>query len=92
MTDEFAHLPDPPDEIEVAVLYAGRTPRERTVRTLFQVFVSVLAAVVPALAAMTAAGVDLPAGWFALGAGISSAGTILISAGVNAYDQAKGRG
>lgn len=93
MTDpELSHLPDPPAEVEVAVLYAGRTPRERTVRTVLQVVVGVLLAIPSAMLALTTAGVDVPAGVTALVVGGSGAVIALLSAGQNAFDQAKGRG
>lgn len=61
---------------------ATKTPAQRSWRTFFQVLVGVLAAV-------PAAFTDVAPGWIiAITAGIA----VVVSAGMNAYDQSTGRG
>lgn len=84
--------PDIGEPVTIEVVQAGPGPRRRTWRTALQVLVAVLVAVPGALAVLTEAGVDLPAGTTALIVGGTGALVVLVSAGQNAIDQHRGVG
>lgn len=84
--------PDIGEPVTLEVVHAGPGPRRRTLRTALQVLVAVLVAVPSALAVLTEAGVDVPAGTTALVVGGTGALVLLVSAGQNAYDQHRGVG
>ncbi len=80
------------EPVTVEVVQAGPGPKRRTWRTTLQVLVAVLIAVPGALAVLTEAGVEIPAGTTALVVGGTGALVVLISAGQNAIDQHRGVG
>jgi hypothetical protein len=81
-----------PDFGDPIAVPSGPGPKGRTVRTAVQVLLAVLLAVPAALGALTAAGVEVPAGSAAVAVGVTGALVVLISAGQNAYDQHRGVG
>lgn len=72
--------------------YNPPTPKARFGRTTIQVAIAVLLAIPAAAAALSTAGVDVSPRVLAYALGIPAALVILISAGQNAYDSAKGKG
>lgn len=75
-------MSEPTSPREPGASPASKTPRQRTWRTVAQVIVGVAAAVPAAMGDWSNSAV----------LGIAGAVVVLVSAGMNAYDQATGRG
>jgi len=78
--------------IEVVAAALGPPPARRVGRTGVQVLVAVVAALPGAIKVLTDAGVDVDPKLIMLVLGVPAALTVLVAAGMNAYDQAKGKG